>query len=182
MTNKKLLILILVAAASLAGLVLSFPQVLKNKLSPTDSRSSKDGRHASRLNLYSNERVGFDFAYPFDFQVVKNDLGDSLDGVLELNYNHTFGTSTESNSIIVSVVKDASTPKMQNEQSRKVSSKRVNKRLFRVEEIYFTDGSEIKNYILTLPSDKDFYLKFSITGTSKNFYYLDDLIESIKWR
>lgn len=182
MTNKKLLILIFIVAVFLAGLVLTYPQVFKKKISPTDSQSPKNERPPSRLNLYSNERVGFDFAYPFDFQVVKNDLGDSLDGVLELNYNHTFGTSTEANSIIVSVVKDASTPKMQNEQSRKVSSKRVNKRLFRVEEIYFTDGSEIKNYVLTLPSDKDFYIKFSITGTPQNFYYLDDLVLSIKWK
>lgn len=182
MTNKKLLVLIFVAGALLAGLVLIRPQILKNKPSPLDGRSSKNERRPSRLNLYSNERVGFDFAYPFDFQVVKNDLGDSLDGVLELSYNHTFGTSTETNSIVVSVVKDASTPKMQNEQTRKVRSMRINKKYYRVEEIYFTYGSEIKNYVLALPSDKDFYLKFSIAGTPGNFYYLDDLVESIKWK
>lgn len=183
MTNRRLLIILGALLIVIGAFWITGAKFSKYKLfSTSGSESSKNTRPPSRLNLYSNEAVGLDFAYPFDFRVLKNDLGDSFDGIFEAKFDHTFGSTTESNAIIVGISRDDKSIITEMERDRSVETRRINKKTYRVEHVYYQDGSEIKNYFVLLPSDKDFYLKFSISGTSANFYYLDDLIASIKWR
>ncbi len=181
MSTKKLII-ITVALLLLLGSLEVVGLRFDRSSSKDTSEASQDRRPPSRLNLYSNDAVGLDFAYPFDFKVLKNDLGDSFEGIFEAEYDRVFGTTTESNTIIASISKDDKSIKTEMEKDRNTETVRINKKTYRIEHLYYNDGSEQKIYFIALPSDKDFYLKFSITGTPANFYYLDDLIESIKWR
>ncbi len=181
MPTKKL-ILLTVAMLALLGLFGAIVPSFAPRTEREIPQVAQDSKRPSRLNLYSNEAVGLDFAYPFDFDVLKNDLGDSFDGIFEARYDRSYGTTTESNTIIIAISKDDKSAKKEMEQDRTTETKRINKKAYRIEHLYYKDGSEEKNYFVALPSDKNFYLKFSISGTPTNFYYLDELIESIKWR
>ncbi|MBI2120936.1 MAG: hypothetical protein HYT94_04920 [Parcubacteria group bacterium] len=136
--------------------------------------------------LYSNEKIGLTFAFPKNWRVGDNSLGN---GYLQLfNYDVSQATGKSvfpaGHNKIEAIVGTSN----RYEQSSDYPAKSVNEQQIEIDgqnvtrtDVELAGGEKERIYYILIPTDPEKFLSVVIFGDVSNFSVLDDLVKSIRW-